>query len=269
MWWVVALNFYIAAGAATVAWAHACRLAAASGRPVAPEATVLAVVVFLGTLGVYNLGRVAAGMQAAAEASPRRRWIAKHPRAVHRLGKWSAIAGGVLGIVLLPPTVLGTLAAAGAVAGGYYLCLRRVPGIKPLTVGVAWGLATAVAPAALTGADWGSIPVIRLSVSTALFIAGLTLPFDIRDAQDDRQQGLATLATTAGPGTVRVVASIVLAPAGAFAGYDHAAGWAAIAAVCVALLASPRRPDAFYSVGLDGLVFAWAAATWADAILVP
>ena len=105
---------------------------------------------------------------------------------------------------------------------------------------------------------------------------GLTLPFDIRDRRHDADRGVATLATVAGPAAVKCFAVAALLAAGLLAACLFTASsappplksarlWTAAGVAGIVLLSGPRRRDAFYSVGLDGLVFVWAAATWLDA----
>lgn len=289
MTWLIGLNFYIAAGAGLLC---AAGWATAAGRLEVQHTQLggaVALAAGLGALSVYNLGRVAVGRGEPAGESGRRRWIAGRQRAVAALGVASAVACVAVAVIALPARAWAVLGVGGLVAAAYYgrsmwrgeskghcqAALRRVPGIKPVTVGVAWGVATAVLPAVAAGSAWGTGWVWRLAAVNALLIAGLTIPFDVRDLRHDAERGVATLATAAGPTAATLLAAALVLAAGGLASWSTATlgqppwhslrAWAALVIAAAVLTARPGRPDAFYSVGLDGLVFAWAAATWGDA----
>lgn len=283
--WLIGLNFYIALGAGTLTAASAVWLRGHAGGGEDPSPWAGAFVVTCGVLAVYNLGRIAVKLgetDTPGQAdSRRRRWIDRQQTAICVVG-FASLSGCCMGaLAWLPPEAWLAIVAGGGIVTAYYggaawakrkrLGLRSVPAVKPFTVGAAWAVATALLPAATLGVSANASWVWQLAAANGLFIAGLTLPFDIRDRRHDAQRGVSTLATVAGPATVQGLAVAALLAAAFFAAivgsssWRSARLWTAIATAGIVLLASEQRHDAFFSVGLDGLVFAWAAATWIDA----
>ena len=185
MHWLIGLNFYIALGAGSLTAASAVLLRTHPGGGGETSPWAVAFVVTCGVLAVYNLGRIAVkrgeGAQPNETDTSRRRWIERQQKAVALLGAMSLLACGLGTLTLLPPSAWIVLASGAAVVGAYYggaawatrknLGLRSVPAIKPLTVGAAWAVATALLPAAAMGESLGTAAAWNLAAVNGLFIA--------------------------------------------------------------------------------------------------
>ena len=161
----------------------------------------------------------------------------------------------------LVATHFWTLGALGALALGYAsnpftggTGWRNVPHMKWPVIALAWGLVTGWLPLQLLP---GGVQVgfwVPSVLAQTAFVAGITLPFDVRDLGIDSQQ-LRTVPQQAGDrATLLVACALVALSGGAFWAMD-ATG--ARAAACVAALigigiAFRNRREWVFSMWLDG-----------------
>lgn len=244
---------------------------------------------FGGTLFVYGLHRLAAGVVAAArrlfpglsdylgftvvqdgpwQASPRHIALQRY-RPVLLL---STVLGAflcALAVFQLPLSLYPHLWPAVFIALAYSLPflsgrrLRDLSYLKIFLIAPVWAWLTVVLPASELGLHGSS--VLFMFVERACFIFALALPFDIRDQALDHSLGVRTLPMALGRRGTRAlaVASLVLAAAAAaFNLYGGAYG----PATCLALLltfaltyaivhlAHPHRPDAYFTGLADGVL---------------
>lgn len=164
---------------------------------------------------------------------------------------------GVAGVVMV--AVLGGLGIGYAAVPKNWVkglkALREVPGLKLPLLSVVWSAATVVLPWMLSGEnDWPE-ELWMAAASRTLFIAGLTIPFDLRDADLDHPS-MKTLAQTLKPKfTVLLAAYLVMLSSLLWISWDMY--WLAFHAflTAVIILASRKnRPEFFFSVILDGML---------------
>ena len=148
----------------------------------------------------------------------------------------------------------GLLAAAYAVVPRGGGGLRGVPGLKLPLIALAWAWATVVLPLLGTGA-WNELSW-AVALGQTLFIAGLTIPFDIRDLAQD-PPGLQTLPQWLGAHEALRIALILLAVSAAiFVQTPDQTGRMALSLIALPIVAFgpvPRR-EAYYTGLLDGLL---------------
>ncbi len=159
--------------------------------------------VFSATLAVYNLDRLSgASDEDHVAASERHRWID-----AHRSTLWGLATLGGLGALallpMLPSRIWLALIPLGLLSLGYSLPLvwgregpyrlKDVAGLKIVLIACVWAGATGVLPAIehLDALDHSA--VILVAVERGLYIFALTLPFDLRDLERDREAGIRTI----------------------------------------------------------------------------
>jgi 4-hydroxybenzoate polyprenyltransferase len=189
-----------------------------------PVYEVLAIL-FIGTLGLYNFS-ILISKPAHPENSPliRERWFFAH----HRLMVTITI---VCIMALLPLFFLISteskilLVFLGVVSFSYSLPLftlgdrkfglRNIPGLKQFLITLVWTMSSVLLP--LLEAQHRGLGTVSMRDTTILiakrflFIAALTVPFDIRDLFQDRQSGLKTVPVVWGEKRAYLFCQVLLA----------------------------------------------------------
>lgn len=65
---------------------------------------------------------------------------------------------------------------------------RDVSRMKLPVIAITWGLATVWVPGVMSGEGPWEVNLIVRAIAQSTFIAGLTIPFDVRDLQIDQRQ---------------------------------------------------------------------------------
>ena len=182
---------------------------------------------------------------------------------------WSAVWGWSLVNVfeIFTSSVLWVLIAIAGVGLSYAILprffhglarsVRELPGAKLPVLSLVWGGATVVLPLMMVGADLDYELIWWVFISRVLYIAGLTIPFDVRDLNVDGDN-MRTL-----PMMMGVVRSLwfafglVLVSGGVYAYlnmYNHTAH-----ALLTAVLVCPKIYKSYwgewyYSLLLDGML---------------
>lgn len=147
--------------------------------------------------------------------SVRHQWcMANEERLNAHLGAGAAIM--LVGFFLLSHRVLQVLVPAAVVSLLYVsplmrgMRLREVGPFKILWVATVWSAITVVLPLveALTEVQIGGIAA--MTMERWLFIFAITIPFDIRDIDNDRDKGIRTLPSMLGVRRSRVIASAAI-----------------------------------------------------------
>lgn len=269
---IIFSNLFIAA-AATLFTREAYHLL-----QVEPRWSPLLAVVFFATLFVYNLDRLSSGSgEDRVEESPRHRWIHRHERVLQVSAGVSLVASAV-GTLWLPLEVTLALIPLGVLALAYslpviptrdrWLRLKDVPGLKVILIAVVWAVATGLLPAIETlEAPWSSgvvEGVVQMVGARALFIAGITLPFDIRDMERDARSGIATVPLWLGVDWTRRIAVGCIVAFGLLNASHTPLVVSAVVTAGVVLAADRGRGELYYVAGLDGMMaLQWAlVAGW-------
>ena len=158
------------------------------------------------TFAFYNLSMLLAKPAQPAQSPYRRvRWFFRHERLMVLL-TILAIFVCLWSSLQLPPAARWILMIAGLFALLYSLPLwqinnkkrnlRQIPGLKLFLIAFVWALSCVALPIAGLSAEGIRIPLTDqalLFIKRFLFIAAITLPFDIRDLLPDKQYGLKTI----------------------------------------------------------------------------
>ncbi|KAA8478933.1 UbiA prenyltransferase family protein [Arcticibacter tournemirensis] len=171
-----------------------------------PDQHVLGVL-FCSTLALYNFSMLLS-KPANAKKSPFRRvrWIFGHYRMMVTLTIIAIISLLSLGLFLSVPSLI-LLFFLAVIAVAYNLPLftmnekkfglRNIPGLKLFLIALIWSLSCVLLPIVETAAmnliTISAADTILLVGKRFLFIAAITVPFDIRDLFQDRNYNLKTI----------------------------------------------------------------------------
>ncbi len=223
--WLARLFRYVVFGNIWVSFSAVCMFWATEELCHIKLKSISAIFIFGGTLFIYNFHRLFR-MKAiyAKHTSERHAWIIKNQRhviALTLLGFILAIAGGFQFFTLertwiLIPFIVITLLYVTPIfkMGGTWIRLRDVPYVKIFLVALVWTFVTVCLPLViLPDFTFQSLlnPNIILTASNRfLFFFAITLPFDIRDLEHDRKNGVRTFASLLGVVGVKNFSRILL-----------------------------------------------------------
>ncbi len=193
---VLQSNVFIALGA--VLWAYSV-FTINSGSTDFPAYLV---VLFLSTLVVYNMPY----LQYEHSENP---WVSKKLGAINVLGFNKALylvvlpgVGLFFSLFTLSNTVLVALLPVSFLVAWYSISgwkflgikrgLREIPYLKLFVIAMVWALATTTVPAAATGNIYDA-GTILIACKRLLFILAITIPFDVRDMDEDSFAGIKTI----------------------------------------------------------------------------
>ncbi len=111
----------------------------------------------------------------------------------------------------------------------YYLpfkakSLRTIPFVKILLISFCWTVATAYLPFILHEGLKSGTEIYFLSLERFLFIFAITIPFDIRDINQDRQNGLITIPGAIGIKRAMILSAVTLILYILISDYNYGAG---------------------------------------------
>ena len=142
--------------------------------------------------------------------------------------------------------------------------IRNVPFLKIFLISLTWTWVSILLPYALAGDDQFSSTMILLSmIERFLFIFAITIPFDIRDVEQDTRESLDTLVKVFGPSRARYLALLIILVGIIIGSLTwHFELWSlnfwivhlilsAYAAIWI-YYSGRDKSDTFYSWGLDG-----------------
>ncbi len=210
---VVYANLWVAAGAAALYWASALLMHRL------PDYQILAAL-FLATVSVYTFQRVFRAPQIYThQPSERHLWVLGN-----RWPLWAlCLACGIVSAVLFFPylSIWGWIVPLSLVGlavlyvtpviprQGKWLRLRDVPGLKVWLIALVWTFLTVCTVDNFLNAE--PLKASFLLVSRFLFLFAITMPFDIRDMEHDRSNGVVTMASMLGTARTLVLSRSLLA----------------------------------------------------------
>ncbi len=276
--WLDRLFRYVVFGNIWVSFAAVCMFWATEKLFQIQEKPTTGIFIFGGTLFIYNFHRLFR-MKAiyAKHSSDRHNWIIKnrnHVIALTLLGFILALAGGfaffnkeTIGILL--PFVLISLFYVIPIykKEGVWIRLRDVSYVKIFLVAGVWTFVTVCLPLViLPDFTFQSLlhPNITLTATNRfLFFFAITLPFDIRDLEHDRKNGVRTFASLLGVVGIKNLSRILLVIVTLIALYCYIRGYyfpghaLAIIVSCASTSwliskADENSNEYFYSGWLDG-----------------
>ena len=167
---------------------------------VPPNSNILAIL-FFGTLVLYNLSMLISKPKTSANSpSTRLRWIFSHHRLIISITLISALCLIPLGLLYLSIEGKLLMIFTGAIAVSYSIPfltlndqkigLRNIPGIKLFLVAIVWAISCVLLPIVELEHNYpiniSTGETLLLVGKRFLFIAAITIPFDIRDLFQDK-----------------------------------------------------------------------------------
>jgi 4-hydroxybenzoate polyprenyltransferase len=223
--WLNRLFRYVVFGNIWVSFSAVCMLWTTEELFSLNSKPALAIFIFGATLFIYNFHRLFR-MKAiyAKHSSDRHNWIINnrnHVIALSFLGFILVLAGGFVflnkeTIRILLPFVLISLFYVIPIyrKEGIWIRLRDLPYVKIFLVALVWAFVTVCLPfVILPDFTFQSLlnPNIILTASNRfLFFFAITLPFDIRDLEHDRKNGVRTFASLLGVVGIKNLSRILL-----------------------------------------------------------
>jgi 4-hydroxybenzoate polyprenyltransferase len=145
------------------------------------------------------------------------------------------------------------------------LPLRSIPFLKIFLISIVWSMLGSVYPWSVLGFRVQEAVVWRLFAGMFLFILGITLPFDVRDTEDDKSGGLPTVAHLFDIHTTRLLGAVAVMLAGVLIWPLYPVKvFLMMTMGCTAALvyaARPDRPFWYFQGFLDGTIPALYLAT--------
>ena len=218
-------------------------------------------VVFGGTCFVYNALRYRVRNDKDTSAHPMVAWQVRHEglsQALMLLGLGIA----VIGAIRLPLSILIVLIVAFGLVWVYMQFLRAVGWLKTIIVGVVWSIVL-MAPFQLA---W-SLDEVLISTMMALFIIGLTLPFEIHDHAFDRMAhpAMKTVVHRLGIRTTVRLSIGCFVVVGLLSTYLGIVSGVIITLACIGFVlpCHEKTPEFYYFFLLDGMMATWLIVEWA------
>lgn len=165
-------------------------------------------ILFLGTLVIYNFSMLITKPKDPLKSSYRRvRWIFSHYRLMTTITMVAILGLIPLGLFFISVYSLILISVTGVLAFAYALPLfmlngkpiglRNLPGVKLFLISLIWSVSSVIFP--IIEAEQQHIinvpvhDIFLLAAKRFLFIAAITIPFDIRDFFQDKLFELKTL----------------------------------------------------------------------------
>ncbi|SMC65120.1 UbiA prenyltransferase family protein [Pedobacter africanus] len=172
-----------------------------------PDKYILAII-FFGTLSIYNFSMLLSKPK-NPEDSPfaRVRWIFSHHRLIISITLISMLCLIPLGLLYLSIEAQLLMIFTAVLALGYNvpfltlnnqkIGLRNIPGIKLFLIALVWSVSCVLLPVVELEHNYqiniSSAETLLLVAKRFLFIAAITIPFDIRDLFQDKLYALKTI----------------------------------------------------------------------------
>ncbi|MBC7383338.1 MAG: UbiA family prenyltransferase [Bacteroidia bacterium] len=156
-------------------------------------------IIFFATLFEYNLHRfITVVTNKQALNNEKHHWVKEHLILFYIVVALSAI-GFIISLFLAQKAVLIALAPIGLLTLFYsfpvvkFFRLREVPGLKVFMIAFIWSALTVLLPLIHTPISFSKVQGTIILIERFLFILAITIPFDIRDMEGDKQYGLKTI----------------------------------------------------------------------------
>lgn len=159
--------------------------------------------IFFATFFEYNFHRLITVLRhSEAMTSGKHQWVGKNKRLFFLLVVMATIGFGVTLFFAKPVVLLALLPIAMLTLfysfplTKHYLTifrLREVPYLKIFMIALVWAAATVVIPFIQSEHAFATSQIIMIFLERVLFVLAITVPFDIRDMEQDRSAGLKTI----------------------------------------------------------------------------
>ena len=160
-------------------------------------------IIFFATLFEYNLHRLITVLtNRDALKSEKHRWVNENLKAFYLL-VFVSVAGFGIVALLANKEVLITFAPIAMVTLFYSIPvsrnrrhlfrLREIPYLKIFIIAIVWSTSTILLPIVQSTETFSQTHILLMLTERFFFILSITIPFDIRDLEADRQQELRTI----------------------------------------------------------------------------
>jgi len=228
---------------------------------------------FAGTLFLYSFQRLVRRSEKVSKPSRRHLWVTDKKHFLVAQSLLSALIGGVCFFSF--STLIQVWLLCLAVVSIFYVLpyrhailfgLRYVPCLKIFLISLVWASITLSLPLgfSLDGAEYA------VWFSRFIFIVAITIPFDVRDMDNDRLQSVRTIATCLGSRGSQFLAVALLALSGlieiwVFQGQPHFSVGAYVLFLALSawilLNGNQSRRELYYSGLVEGILCLYFLAT--------
>ena len=229
--------------------------------------------IFFSTLLTYTFQRYTKLRANERTSGPRMEWMKKYPKTVLTILFISSIGTSALVFTLNPVSIL-TLILLGAISLLYAYKvkvgsekksnLRDIPGLKIFLIGLVWAGTCVVLP--YLESEFKDSSIITSYFGFALFILGITIPFDIRDLEVD-EKNKHTIPQIFGVLGSKIIAVLLIAASTYLIHLgSEVSVFALLPGVILSLLlifaSNKARHELYYSIGVDGLLILVPLSTY-------
>lgn len=159
--------------------------------------------IFFATLFEYNIHRlITIFTNKQALSSEKHQWVRENLIGFYILVSFSVL-GFLIAAVMAKTDVLIALAPIALITLFYSVPvykdkrstfrLREIPYLKIFLIGFVWSAITILLPVIQSPQQFSLQHILAMLIERFLFVFAITIPFDIRDLEADRQAGLKTL----------------------------------------------------------------------------
>lgn len=224
---------------------------------------------FVATLFIYNIDRLVVLDTLSGTGNDRHKWVVLHYKLMRAISI-ASLAFLCISLFFMPLSSVLFLAHLGIISLGYSVPaffmdkkgLRNIKLLKIFLIMYVWAATTVLWPAISAGIPVLRHNIIMLFIERALFIFALTLPFDIRDYQTDKESHVITIPGAIGIPNTRLLGFICILVFFLInlAHYDtqNAVLWAKLVSGISALFAlyftHPSRHEYYFTGLIDGLM---------------
>lgn len=227
--------------------------------------------VFWATLADYNWHRLIK-LKMNIGTPSKNEWGYKHSSLIIFLGILSTIGLGI-SIFYVPVNVIIWMVVLGLITvfysfpfhqlGWHWLDVRKIPGLKNLLISFTWTIITLSLPYMLATHSEKFVPMLLLFAERFLFILAITIPFDIKDVDEDLEAGWKTIPVLLGRSNALKITNIILVSMMFFSfmhllNHGNNQGWAGIitGAYTLSILHSKklRKHPMYYPLFVDGAI---------------
>jgi 4-hydroxybenzoate polyprenyltransferase len=160
-------------------------------------------IIFFATIFEYNLHRLVTVIKnPQALNDEKHKWVKKHLLAFYVLVA-ASVAGFAIAVCFAKKEVLITLLPIGLLTLLYslpiikikkiVLRLREIPLAKIFVISFVWSGTTILLPVIESGLVFNTAHVLLMLLERFIFVFAITVPFDVRDMNSDRESNLKTI----------------------------------------------------------------------------
>lgn len=241
-----------------------------------PEGLYLELFVFCATLSVYNFQRIFPFLlgEMKEELNQRQKWISRNLTFLILLSTVSLFIASIVylffikqklftGLLLFPLFLISfwyavDLKRVFKPSTRKIRKLRTIPYLKIFLIGITWNIATIGLPAIEENIPLNSLGLWWLFAERLLFIIAITLPFDIRDMEQDKKYQVITIPHKIGYQQTVALAVVLAVVSGMLSlirfwilPHTAFAAWplfiSALVSIAIILKSKPEKSDYFFS----------------------